>query len=139
MPMPSMDRRDAIQLAMSTHLIYQAHRDPSAVPTEEELTNNLHTEAWEDLLDALVRAAHPLVSEDGTWNRVLDDQVIVEHVSLDDVLAAARYAKIQVEAAAAGDYALGRAVSDALRAASSEILTASAEVLRQAIAAERGL
>ena len=80
-----------------------------------------------------------LVSEDGTWNRVLDDQVIVEHVSLDDVLAAARYAKIQVEAAAAGDYALGRAVSDALRAASSEILTASAEVLRQAIAAERGL
>ena len=136
--MPSMDRRDAIQLAMSTHLIYQAHRDPSAVPTEEELTN-LHTEAWEDLLDALVRAAHPLVSEDGTWNRVLDDQVIVEHVSLDDVLAAARYAKIQVEAAAAGDYALGRAVSDALRAASSEILTASAEILRQAIAAERGL
>ena len=139
--MTSMDRRDAIQLAMSTHLIYQAHRDPSAVPTEEELTN-LHAEAgeaWEDLLDALVRAAHPLVSEDGTWNRVLDDQVIVEHVSLDDVLAAARYAKIQVEAAAAGDYALGRAVSDALRAASSEILTASAEVLRQAIAAERGL
>ena len=138
MPMPSMDRRDAIQLAMSTYLIYQARRDPSAVPTEEELTN-LHTEAWEDLLDALVRTAHPLVSEDGTWNRVLDDQVIVEHVSLDDVLAAARYAKIQVEAAAAGDYALGRAVSDALRAASSEILTASAEVLRQAIAAERGL
>ena len=139
--MTSMDRRDAIQLAMSTHLIYQAHRDPSAVPTEEELTN-LHAEAgetWEDLLDALVRAAHPLVSEDGTWNRVLDDQDVVEHVSLDDVLAAARYAKIQVEAAAAGDYALGRAVSDALRAASSEILTASAEVLRQAIAAERGL
>jgi len=133
-----MDRRDAIQLAMSAHLIYQARRDPSAVPTEEELTN-LHTEAWEDLLDALVRAAHPLVSEDGTWNRVLDDQVIVEHVSLDDVLAAARYAKIQVEAAAAGDYALGRAVSDALHAASSEILTASAEILRQAIAAERGL
>lgn len=139
--MPSMDRRDAIQLAMSTHLIYQAHRDPNAVPTEEELTN-LHAEAgeaWEDLLDDLVRAAHPLVSEDGTWNRVLDDQDVVEHVSLDDVLAAARYAKIQVEAAAAGDYALGRAVSDALRAASSEILTASAEVLRQAIAAERGL
>lgn len=51
----------------------------------------------------------------------------------------ARYARTQVVATARGDHALGRAVSDALQAAGREILTASAEVLRQALAAERGL
>ena len=139
--MTSMDRLDAIRLAMSTHLIYQAHRDPSAVPTEEELTN-LHAEAgeaWEDLLDDLVRAAHPFVSEDGTWLRRHAGQTVVEEVGIDDVLAAARYARIQVETAAAGDYALARAVSDALSAAAGDITAEAAEVLHQALAAEQGL
>ena len=97
--MTSMDRRDAIQLAMSTHLIYQAHRDPSAVPTEEELTN-LHAEAgeaWEDLVDDLVCAAHPFVSEDGTWLRHHAGQTVVEEVGIDDVLAAEAWARARAD------------------------------------------
>lgn len=143
--MTSMDCLDAIRLAMSAYFVYQARKDPNAVPTEEDL-NRLYTELsakadeeWEDLFDELVRAAHPFVSEDGTWSRVRDGQTVVEEVGIDDVLAAARYARIQVETAAVGDYALGRAVSDALSAAARPIHDENLAVIHQALAAEQGL
>ena len=90
-------------------------------------------------MDDLVRSARPFVSEDGTWSRHHAGQTVVEEVGIDDVLAAARYARIQVETAAAGDYALGRAISDALSAAAGDITAEAAEVLHQALAAEQGL
>lgn len=143
--MTSMDRLDAIRLAMSTHFIYRARKDPQSVPTEADLVR-LHDEhgrqesgEWEDLVDDLVRTAHPFVSEDGTWIRHHAGQTVVEEVGIDDVLAAARYARIQVETAAAGDYALARAVSDALSAAAGDIYAEAAEVLHQALTAEQGL
>lgn len=55
------------------------------------------------------------------------------------MLAAARYARTQAETAKRGDYALSRAVSDALRAAATGILAESADTLHHALAAERGL
>ena len=143
--MTSMDRLDAVRLAMSTHFIYRARKDPQSVPTEADLVR-LHDEhgrqesgEWEDLVDDLVCAAHPFVSEDGTWSRAHGGRVTVETVSLDDVLAAARYARIQVETIAHGDYALARAVSDALSAAAGDIYAEAAEVLHQALAVEQGL
>lgn len=140
--MTSMDRIDVIRLAMSTHFIYRARKNPQGVPTEADLVR-LHEEGgsgeWEDLMDDLVRTAHPFVSEDGTWLRHHAGQTVVEEVGIDDVLAAARYARIQVETAAAGDYALARAVSDALSAAAGDITAEAAEVLHQALAAEQGL
>ena len=140
--MTSMDRLDAIRLAMSTHFIHRARKNPQGVPTEADLVR-LHDEhgreEWEDLVDDLVRTAHPFVSEDGTWLRHHAGQTVVEEVGIDDVLAAARYARIQVETAAAGDYALGRAISDALSAAAGDITAEAAEVLHQALAAEQGL
>ena len=140
--MTSMDRIDAVRLAMSTHFVCRARKEPQSVPTEADLVR-LHDECgdeeWEDLVDALVRSARPFVSEDGTWSRVLNGQDVIETVSLDDVLAAARYARIQVETIAHGDYALVRAVSDALRAASRDIDAEAAEILHQALTAEQGL
>lgn len=140
--MTSMDRLDAIRLAMSTHFIHRARENPQGVPTDADLVR-LHDEhgreEWEDLVDDLVRTAHPFVSEDGTWLRHHAGQTVVEEVGIDDVLAAARYARIQVETAAAGDYALGRAISDALSAAAGDITAEAAEVLHQALAAEQGL
>lgn len=143
--MTSMDCLDAIRLAMSAYFVYQARKDPNAVPTEEDL-NRLYTELsakadeeWEDLFDELVRAADPFVSEDGTWLRHHAGQTVVEEVGIDDVLAAARYARIQVETITHGDYALARAVSDALSAAAGDITTEAAEVLHQALGAEQGL
>ena len=124
---------------MSTHFIYRARKEPQSVPTEADLVR-LHdergSEEWEDLMDDLVRTAHPFVSEDGTWLHHHAGQTVVEEVGIDDVLAAARYARIQVETAAAGDYALARAVSDALSAAAGDIY---AEALHQALTAEQGL
>lgn len=55
------------------------------------------------------------------------------------VLAAARYARIQVETITHGDYALVRAVSDALSAASRDITAEATAVLHQALTAEQGL
>lgn len=140
--MTSMDRIDAVRLAMSTHFVYRARKEPQSIPTEADLVR-LHDERggeeWEDLVDDLVRAAHPFVSEDGTWSRHHAGQTVVEEVGIDDVLAAARYARIQVETAAAGDYALVRAVSDALSAAASDIYAEAAEVLHQSLTAEQGL
>ena len=140
--MTSMDRIDAVRLAMSTHFVYRARKEPQSIPTEADLVR-LHDERggeeWVDLMDDLVRSARPFVSEDGTWSRAHGGRVTVETVSLDDVLAAARYARIQVETAAAGDYALVRAVSDALSAASRDIDAEAAEVLHQALTAEQGL
>lgn len=140
--MTSMDRIDAVRLAMSTHFIHRARKEPQSIPTEADLVR-LHDERggeeWEDLVDDLVRTAHPFVSEDGTWSRHHAGQTVVEEVGIDDVLAAARYARIQVETAAAGDYALVRAVSDALSAAAGDITAEAAEVLHQALAAEQGL
>lgn len=122
--MTSMDRIDAVRLAMSTHFVYRARKEPQSIPTEADLVR-LHDERggeeWEDLMDDLVRSARPFVSEDGTWSRHHAGQTVVEEVGIDDVLAAARYARIQVETAAAGDYALVRAVSDALSAAAGDI------------------
>lgn len=140
--MTSMDRIDVIHLAMSTHFILRARKDPQSVPTEADLVR-LHdergSEEWEDLMDDLVRTAHPFVSEDGTWLRHHAGQTVVEEVGIDDVLAAARYARIQVETIAHGDHALARAVSDALSAAGCNIYAEAAEVLHQALAAEQGL
>ena len=140
--MTSMDRIDAVRLAMSTHFVYRARKEPQSIPTEADLVR-LHDERggeeWEDLMDDLVRSARPFVSEDGTWLRHHAGQTVVEEVGIDDVLAAARYARIQVETAAAGDYALARAVSDALCAAAGDITAEAAEVLHQALAAEQGL
>lgn len=140
--MTSMDRIDAVRLAMSTHFVYRARKEPQSIPTEADLVR-LHDERggeeWEDLVDDLVRSARPFVSEDGTWSRHHAGQTVVEEVGIDDVLAAARYARIQVETAAAGDYALVRAVSDALCAAAGDITAEAAEVLHQALAAEQGL
>ena len=140
--MTSMDRIDTIHLAMSTHFIHRARKNPQGVPTEADLVR-LHdeggSEEWEDLMDDLVRAAHPFVSEDGTWLRHHAGQTVVEEVGIDDVLAAARYARIQVETIAHGDYALARAASDALSTASRDITAEAAEVLHQALAAEQGL
>lgn len=140
--MTSMDRIDVIRLAMSTHFIHRARKDPQSVPTEADLVR-LHdergSEEWEDLVDNLVRAAHPFVSEDGTWSRHHAGQTVVEEVGIDDVLAAARYARIQVQTIAHGDYALARAVSDALSAAAGDITAEAAEVLHQALTAEQGL
>lgn len=140
--MTSMDRIDAIHLGMSTHFIHRARKNAQGVPTEADLVR-LHDEhggeEWEDLVDDLVRAAHPFVSEDGTWLRHHAGQTVVEEIGIDDVLAAARYARIQVETAAAGDYALGRAISDALSAAAGDIYAEAAEVLHQALTAEQGL
>lgn len=139
--MTSMNHADAVRLAMSTHFLHRARRVSEAIPTEDDL-RRLHREAgpqWEDLVDDLVRAAHPFVAEDGSWRRVIDGQTSTGTIGLDDVLAAARYARTQAEAAERGDYALGRAVSDALRAAATGILAESADTLRQALAAERGL
>ena len=140
--MTSMDRLDAIRLAMSNHFIHRARKDPQGVPTEADLVR-LHdehgSEEWEDLMDDLVSTAHPFVSEDGTWLRHHAGQTVVEEVGIDDVLAAARYARIQVETIAHGDYALARAVSDALSAAAGDITAEAAEVLHQALAAEQGL
>lgn len=140
--MTSMDRLDTIRLAMSTHFIRRARKDPQGVPTDADLVR-LHEEGgsgeWEDLVAGLVRAAHPFVSEDGTWLRHHAGQTVVEEVGIDDVLAAARYARIQVQTIAHGDYALVRAVSDALSAASRDIDAEAAEVLHQALAAEQGL
>ena len=140
--MTSMDRLDAIRLAMSNHFILRARKDPQGVPTEADLVR-LHDERgsgeWEDLVDDLVRAAHPFVSEDGTWLHHHAGQTVVEEVGIDDVLAAARYARIQVETIAHGDYALVRAVSDALSAAAGDITAEAAEVLHQAFTAEQGL
>lgn len=143
--MTSMDRLDAVRLAMSTHFIHRARKDPQSVPTEADLVR-LHDEhgrqesgEWEDLVDDLVCAAHPFVSEDGTWLRHHAGQTVVEEVGIDDVLAAARYARIQVQTIAHGDYALARAVSDALSAAAGDITAEAAEVLHQALTAEQGL
>lgn len=139
--MTSMNHADAVRLAMSTHFLHRARRVSEAIPTEDDL-RRLHREAgpeWEDLVDDLVRAAHPFVAEDGSWRRVIDGRTSTGTIGLDDVLAAARYARTQAEAAERGDYALGRAVSDALRAAATGILAESADTLRQALAAERGL
>lgn len=140
--MTSMDRLDAIRLAMSNHFILRARKDPQGVPTDADLVR-LHDERgsgeWEDLVDDLVRAAHPFVSEDGTWIRHHAGQTVVEEVGIDDVLAAARYARSQVETIAHGDYALARAVSDALSAAAGDITAEAAEVLHQAFTAEQGL
>ena len=143
--MTSMDRLDAVRLAMSTHFIYRARKDPQSVPTEADLVR-LHDEhgrqesgEWEDLVDDLVCAAHPFVSEDGTWLRHHAGQTVVEEVGIDDVLAAARYVRIQVQTIAHGDYALARAVSDALSAAAGDIYAEAAEVLHQALTAEQGL
>lgn len=140
--MTSMDRIDVIHLAMSSHFIRRARKDPQSVPSDADLTR-LHDERgdeeWEDLLDDLLRAAHPFVSEDGTWSRHHAGQTVVEEVGIDDVLAAARYARIQVETIAQGDYALARAVSDALSAAASDIYAEGAEILHQALTAEQGL
>lgn len=140
--MTSMDRLDAIRLAMSNHFILRARKDPQGVPTEADMVR-LHdehgSEEWEDLMDDLVRAAHPFVSEDGTWLRHHAGQTVVEEIGIDDVLAAARYARIQVETIAHGDYALVRAVSDALSAAGRDIYAEATEVLHQALAAEQGL
>lgn len=140
--MTSMDRLDTIRLAMSTHFIRRARKDPQGVPTDADLVR-LHdergSEKWEDLADDLVRAAHPFVSEDGTWLRHHAGQTVVEEVGIDDVLAAARYARIQVQTIVHGDYALVRAVSDALSAAAGDITAEAAEVLHQALAAEQGL
>ena len=140
--MTSMDRIDVIRLAMSNHFILRARKDPQGVPTEADLVR-LHdergSEEWEDLVDNLVRAAHPFVSEDGTWIRHHAGQTIVEEVGIDDVLAAARYARLQVQTIAHGDYALARAVSDALSAAAGDITAEAAEVLHQALTAEQGL
>lgn len=140
--MTSMDRLDTIRLAMSTHFIRRARKDPQGVPTDADLVR-LHdergSEEWEDLADDLVRAAHPFVSEDGTWLRHHAGQTVVEEVGIDDVLAAARYARIQVQTIVHGDYALVRAVSDALSAAAGDITAEAAEVLHQALAAEQGL
>lgn len=140
--MTSMDRIDVVHLAMSTHFIRRARKNPQGVPTEADLVR-LHdergSEEWEDLMDDLVRTAHPFVSEDGTWLRHHAGQTAVEEVGIDDVLAAARYARIQVETAAAGDYALVRAVSDALSTAGRDITAEASEVLHQALAAEQGL
>lgn len=140
--MTSMDRIDVIHLAMSNHFIRRARKDPQSVPTDADLVR-LHdergSEEWEDLMDDLVRAAHPFVSEDGTWSRHFAGQVTIETVNLDDVLAAARYARIQVETIAHGDYALVRAVSDALSAASRDITAEATAVLHQALTAEQGL
>lgn len=84
--MTSMDRLDAVRLAMSTHFIYRARKDPQSVPTEADLVR-LHDEhgrqesgEWEDLVDDLVCAAHPFVSEDGTWLRHHAGQTVVEEV-----------------------------------------------------------
>lgn len=133
--MTSMDRLDTIRLAMSTHFIHRARKNAQGVPTDADLVR-LHdergSEEWEDLADDLVRAAHPFVSEDGTWLRHHAGQTVVEEVGIDDVLAAARYARIQVQTIAHGDYALARAVSDALSAAAGDI---TAEVLHQALTA----
>lgn len=140
--MTSMDRIDVIHLAMSNYFIYRARKDPQSVPTEADLVR-LHdehgSEEWEDLMDDLVRTAHPFVSEDGTWSRHHAGQTVVEEIGIDDVLAAARYARIQVETIAHGNYALARAVSDALSAAAGDIYAEAAEVLHQALAAEQGL
>lgn len=139
--MTSMNHADAVRLAMSTHFLHRARRVSEAIPTEDDL-RRLHREAgpeWEDLVDDLVRAAHPFVAEDGSWRRVIDGQTSTGTIGLDDVLAAARYARTQAEAAERGDYALGRAVSDALRAAATGILAESADTLHHALAAERGL
>lgn len=140
--MTSMDRLDAIRLAMSNHFIHRARKDPQGVPTEADLVR-LHDEGgsgeWEDLVDDLVSTAHPFVSEDGTWLRHHAGQTVVEEVGIDDVLAAAQYARIQVQTIAHGDYALVRAVSDALSAAAGDIIAEAAEVLHQALAAEQGL
>lgn len=134
--MTSMDRIDVIHLAMSNHFIHRARKDPQGVPTEADLVR-LHdergSEEWEDLMNDLVRAAHPFVSEDGTWIRHHAGQTIVEEVGIDDVLAAARYARIQVETIAHGDYALGRAVSDALCTTAGDIIAEATEVLRQTL------
>ena len=138
--MTSMDHVDAVRLAMSTHFLHKARRVSEAIPTEDDLRRLQETgPEWEDLVDDLVRAAHPFVAEDGSWRRVIDGQAITGTIGLDDVLAAARYAKTQAEAAEHGDYALGRAVNDALRAAAASILAESADALHQALDAERGL
>ena len=136
--MTSMDRIDVIHLAMSNHFIHRARKDSQGVPTEADLIH-LHEDdgsgEWEDLVDDLVRAAHPFVSEDGTWIRHHAGQTVVEEVGIDDVLAAARYARIQVETIAHGDYALGRAVSDALCTAAGDIIAEATEILHQALTA----
>ena len=82
--MTSMDRLDVIHLAMSTHFIHRARKSPQGVPAEADLLR-LHEEygrqenrEWEDLMDDLVRAAHPFVSEDGTWLRHHAGQTVVE-------------------------------------------------------------
>ena len=140
--MTSMDRIDVVHLAMSTHFIRRARKNPQSVPTEADLVR-LHEERggeeWEDLMDDLVRTAHPFVSEDGTWLRHHAGQTVVEEIGIDDVLAAARYARIQIQTIAHGDYALVRAVSDALSAAGRDIYAEAAEVLHQALTAEQGL
>lgn len=139
--MTSMNHADTVRLAMSTHFLHRARRISEAIPTEDDL-RRLHREAepeWEDLVDDLARAAHPFVAEDGSWRRVIDSQTSTGTIGLDDVLAAARYARTQAETAERGDYALSRAVSDALRAAATGILAESADTLHHALAAERGL
>lgn len=139
--MTSIDRLDAIRLAMSTHFIHRARKHPQGVPAEADLRRlyeeyeRQESEEWEDLMDDLVRTAHPFVSEDGTWIRHHAGQTVVEEVGIDDVLAAARYARIQVQTIAHGDYALARAVNDALCAAAGDIIAEATEVLRQALTA----
>ena len=140
--MTSMDRLDAIRLAMSTRFILRARKDPQGVPTDADLVR-LHGERvgeeWEALFDDLLCAARPFVSEDGTWIRRHAGQTVVEEVGIDDVLAAARYARLQVQTIAHGDYALVRAVSDALSAAAGDIYAEASEVLHQVLTAEQGL
>lgn len=147
--MTSTDRIDAIHLAMASGALYhysKGNRRPVCLPSEDAIRELAARggEEWRGMRDRMVRAARPLVTEDGEWSHEMiyphgEIRRVVEVIGVDDVIAAAQLAQRMDDARRAGNHALVRAALDAVTAHVREVEAEAAEVLHDTLAAERGL
>ena len=140
-------RRDAIITEIAHYYLSLALRSKGKrpIPSPDELTaaHAQGGEAWEGILARATRTARPLVNEDGTWTHlVIGDQgeeVVVEAIGLDMLIEASATATAMLGLSRDGHHALTRAAIETSRQYRAVLDRRNAEVLREALAAERGL
>ncbi|ARD42471.1 hypothetical protein [Actinomyces gaoshouyii] len=133
-------RRDAIVGEVASHFLYYKE-----FRTAEELSA-LHAaggDEWGDLLDGAIRAARPLVDEDGTWTHTVigydGEQSAIETIDLPLIIEAAATARALRAMQQEGLHTPVRAMGEVSRQYRAALDRANAEVLREVLAAERGL
>lgn len=128
-------RRDAVVTEIAAHFLYRG------VPSAEELdaAHKAAGDEWDDLLDDIIRAARPLVTEEGTWTRTVigydGEQTAVETIDLPLITEAAATARALLAMRHDGLHTPVRAMGEASRQYRAALDHANAE----ALAAEHGL